>query len=77
MINCKESTRLTIKKEENKITLRERIELSFHLMMCKFCSAFNVQNSWINGVSKHAEAHDSFSESEKQDLEVRMKDSTK
>ncbi len=75
MINCKESTRLTIKKEENKLTLREKIELSFHLMICKYCRAFNVQSNWINGISKNLNANDKFSDSEKAELEASMKDS--
>ena len=75
MINCKESTRLTIKKEENKLTLREKIELSFHFMICKYCRTFSIQSNWINGISKNLNANDKFSDSEKAELEVGIKDS--
>ncbi len=47
MISCKEATYLISKKEEGKITMVERLKLSFHLMMCRFCKMFEKQNNFI------------------------------
>jgi hypothetical protein len=75
MINCKESTRLTIKKEENKLTLREKLELSFHLLICKYCKSFSKQSLWINSISKSLHVEDSLSNSEKEAMEANLKNS--
>ncbi len=75
MINCKESTQLTIKKEESKLTLREKLELSFHLLICKYCKAFSKQNSWVNSMSEKLNVQDSFSNAEKEAMDATLKDS--
>lgn len=55
MISCKEATYLTSKKEQGMISFGERIKLSFHLMMCKFCKMFDIQNGVIVHHSKRME----------------------
>lgn len=74
MINCKESTRLSLKKEQRKISLRERIELSFHLLMCKYCRIFDHQSAWITRVSRTLHISEAFSDEEKAHIEMKMKD---
>ena len=46
MIDCKEATYLSSKREEGRITFRQRLELAFHFFICKYCSGF-VKNSDI------------------------------
>lgn len=55
MISCKEATYLTSKKEQGKISIVERMKLSFHAMMCKFCKMFAVQNDVIVHHAKRME----------------------
>lgn len=55
MISCKEATYLTSKKEQGKISIVERMKLSFHFMMCKFCKMFAVQNDIIVHHAKRME----------------------
>jgi len=49
MINCEESTFLTSKKQQDKLSTSERLQLFFHLMMCKYCRRFANQ---INLITK-------------------------
>ncbi len=74
MINCKESTRLSLKKEQKKISLRERIMLSFHHLMCKYCRIFDRQSAWIARVSSTLHISESFSDEEKAHIEMKMKE---
>ena len=52
MITCKKATFLVSKKEENKLSFGERIQLKMHLAICKLCRLFEKQ-SWL--FSKHAQ----------------------
>ncbi len=40
MLNCKDMTKLISDSLERKITLRERMELWLHIMMCGMCRKF-------------------------------------
>ena len=40
MLNCKDMTKLISDSLERKITLRERMELWMHIMMCGMCRRF-------------------------------------
>lgn len=40
VFNCHEATLLSIKKEEGRITLFERVKLAYHLMYCNPCHNF-------------------------------------
>jgi hypothetical protein len=43
MITCKEATELINRREEGKISYLDKVKLFIHLLMCKFCSAYNKQ----------------------------------
>jgi len=58
MVNCKEATLLMAKKEEGKLSLIERWELSMHTSMCSYCKKFEKQISKIGIESKHVHADD-------------------
>jgi len=46
--NCKKATLLIEKKAMSKITVREYIELSIHLIGCRFCRIYKKQSAVIN-----------------------------
>lgn len=73
MINCKESTLLTIKKEHGPIGVKASFDLWMHQLFCKFCKKFAKQSSWINEMAKKLGANASFSESEKSALRTEIK----
>ena len=58
MISCKEATFLTAKKEEGKLSFREKLKLMFHLSMCTYCKRFEKQASEICKESIHITAEE-------------------
>lgn len=50
--NCKEATQIALKKEEGKISYKERIQLAIHLMYCDACKQFIKQSAIINKAMK-------------------------
>ena len=40
MLNCREVTQLASEALDRKLSLKERIGLRFHLMMCKLCTRY-------------------------------------
>ncbi len=46
--NCKQATLISLKKEEGKITIADRIKLSIHLLFCDACKRFIKQSGLIN-----------------------------
>jgi len=53
--NCKHATLLIIKKEERRLTLHERIQLSIHLHYCNPCKRFVNQSNLIDYTLQHAD----------------------
>ncbi len=47
MISCYESTYLISKKQEDSLSLAEKVQLSMHLMFCKYCNRFAKQTNMI------------------------------
>ena len=48
MLNCKEVTQLASESLDRKLTLKERIGLRFHLMMCKLCTRYVRQLKFMH-----------------------------
>lgn len=69
MINCKDATLLTAKREEGKLSMVESIKLSMHLSMCSFCRRFDKQARTIASESKDVMAEAELSESAKQRIQ--------
>lgn len=46
--NCRKATFLIEKQQTGKITLKEKIELEFHLKGCEICTIFAKQSAAIN-----------------------------
>jgi predicted anti-sigma-YlaC factor YlaD len=53
MYSCQQASFLVTKKEEQKLTYRERLRLAMHLAMCKFCKAYEKQSAYIIKQLKH------------------------
>ncbi len=51
MLNCKEVTQLASESLDRKLTLKERIGLRFHLMMCKLCTRYVRQLKFMHQAS--------------------------
>jgi hypothetical protein len=47
MLTCKHTTRLISQGQDRPLSLRERVMLRMHLMMCSGCSNFNKQILFI------------------------------
>ncbi len=67
MISCKEATEFILKKEEGKLSFRQRVQLWQHLGICGLCKLFAKQNKMITRAAKNLQIHihPSLSESEK------------
>jgi len=50
--NCQKATFLIEKKQSDKITLKEQLELKYHLVGCTVCRLFEQQSELINSVVK-------------------------
>lgn len=71
MIDCRQATQLVSKREEKKLSSWEKIELAFHLFICKYCKAFAKNSELINRIiSRPPKAQLSDSEKEKMQKEL-------
>jgi hypothetical protein len=52
MLNCCEATRLMSEARERSLSLREKMALRFHTMICAACRRFNRQLDFLRKVSK-------------------------
>lgn len=43
LYNCRQATRLSLKREEGNISLTERLVLAYHLLYCEPCRRFIYQ----------------------------------
>lgn len=60
MISCNKATFLMSKKEEGKLSVIERINLSIHTSMCSLCKRFEKQTSQIGKECRHVQAEDNL-----------------
>lgn len=68
MITCKQATHYISIKEENKLSILDRLKLSMHLMICKFCALFARQNKFIVSQIKNVHPTETLSEMEKESI---------
>ncbi len=52
MLNCREVTRLLSAAQDRSLTLKERMSLRLHLMMCSGCRNFSDQIGSIRKISR-------------------------
>lgn len=48
LLSCEHASLLVLKKEENKISQVEKVQLWFHSSICGLCKEFDEQNDFIN-----------------------------
>lgn len=58
--SCEDATFLAVKKEEGRLTSREKTKLFFHLFICGICRRFVKQSRRLQklGQSCHEKMHD-------------------
>ena len=74
-ISCKKATFLISKKQEGKLALGERLQLTMHLFICDVCKLFNIQTNHILHKLKHQQkdAH-SLSQESKKAIAIKVED---
>jgi hypothetical protein len=73
-ITCKQATEYILKKEEGRLTLRQRYHLWRHLAVCTFCRLFQKQNKLINASFRQHGTHDHLDEEFKESVIKAMND---
>ena len=63
------------KKEEGKLTFKEKIQLKLHLRICDFCTRFQQQVKFFTGNAPHSHEHlhISMSNEKKQAIKTLLK----
>lgn len=51
-VSCDEATTICDKSQYNEATLLEKIKLNWHLLMCRVCSKYVIQNRTMTGLFK-------------------------
>ena len=51
MISCKDATELVVRKDIEELSWWDKMRLSFHLAMCRFCNLFRKQSAVIDAAS--------------------------
>ena len=73
LISCSEATFIMSKKEEHASSLKEKIGLMFHLMICEFCRYFLKQTRFIAKQMEHASVNEHLTDREKTDMDEMIK----
>ena len=61
MLNCKQASQIISQSLDRPLTLRERLALKFHLIICKYCKRFSQQlqtlrvamNTFVNSIESN------------------------
>lgn len=56
-ITCKQATEFVIKRQEGKLSLKNRYLLWVHMGICSFCKLFKIQADFIAKNSRHMHEH--------------------
>jgi hypothetical protein len=73
MISCKEATTAIVKRESQAPRLADRFRLWFHLLICRFCRLFAIQNKIMIKLLRHHEHPVGFTDEEKKNLSELIK----
>ncbi|XXQ68305.1 zf-HC2 domain-containing protein [Neisseriaceae bacterium B1] len=52
MKSCKEITRLSAKHQEQALSVKERMQLKIHLLICSKCRRYYQQIGWLDNQLK-------------------------
>lgn len=47
-MNCKQASQLISRNLDSGVSMRDRVALKFHLLLCKYCSRFSQQLTALN-----------------------------
>ncbi len=50
MINCDEATAICDKNQYGEASLSEKVRLTFHLLVCKYCKSYSKQNNLMSQI---------------------------
>ena len=77
MINCQQATYLIDKEQYAPLSFKDKFDLKFHLMTCKFCRLYKVESHLINDkitqVFKFDEVELKLSEEQKKKMIDKLK----
>tara|TARA_R110002049_G_scaffold190967_2_gene359738 strand:+ start:40104 stop:40331 length:228 start_codon:yes stop_codon:yes gene_type:complete len=73
MISCEKAAMICDKMQYKEASLKEKIQLKFHLLICKTCSVFSKKNTQLTSLCQKADLH-SLSQSEKLKMKKELKD---
>jgi hypothetical protein len=66
MLTCREASQLISESLDKPLTLRQRMSLKVHLLMCRYCTRFQRQMLFLRDVlhrTAHEESGDAYPES--------------
>jgi len=67
MISCDKAAHLCNKSQYKEATFIEKLQLKFHLLICKVCSVHSAKNSKLTSLCKQAKLH-SLSKKDKAEM---------
>ena len=73
-ISCKKATYLISKKEEDKLSWWEKMQLRGHLTICSLCKKFEIQTGWIGKHAHHAHIDATLSTESKEKMQSVLND---
>ncbi|MBI5248754.1 MAG: zf-HC2 domain-containing protein [Desulfomonile tiedjei] len=54
MLNCREASQLISESLDKPLTLRQRMSLKAHLLMCRYCTRFQRQMLFLRDIIRRA-----------------------
>lgn len=54
MLSCRQASMLLSQKQERQLTLKEKVDLKFHLAMCSGCRQLNKQFSSLRNIIRES-----------------------
>lgn len=71
-ITCLEATQLIVRQEDKMLSLNSHIKLWIHLLLCKWCRLFKLQNAVINHHIPSIKTSETLTESEKSEIQKNL-----
>ena len=69
MISCKKATWLVSKKEEKRLSWREKWQLRAHMALCSMCRRFEEQSGFIGRMARQIHVHETLSDASKEKMQ--------
>lgn len=80
-INCDEATAICDKSQYGEASLLDRMKLSYHLLLCRFCKSYSKQNNLMTSVfdkfTTPCQGDHKLSEEQKERLSQELKEEIK